>query len=91
MLIPNKFKLGAVDWNVKVIPEMHELQGNCDPRSGIIRVEKNSNRSVQEQTFCHELVHSFLFNAGINEHDEVLVDKLGYSLHQYLVEVYGKE
>jgi hypothetical protein len=88
ILIPNKFTLGAVNWNVKLVEDMHEVQGKCDPRVGVISVEKNKNKSIQDQAYCHELIHSFFFSAGIIEHDEALIDKLGYSLHQYLVEIY---
>jgi hypothetical protein len=39
-----------------------------------------------ESTFCHELIHSFLFSMGIagENHDEKFVDAMSYFLHQYL-------
>ncbi len=92
MRIPTKFTLGAVAWKVETVEHLPELQGRADARSATILIEKNPNKTIEAQTFCHELIHAFLFSSGRPEdHDEVMVDGIAHYLHQYLVQVYDKE
>lgn len=84
MNIPQKFFLGAIEWTVIYKDNLYECQGRCDPVSATILLERNSNKQVLAQCFCHELVHCLLYQAGLVEHDEILVDTLSYTLHQFL-------
>jgi|TARA_R110002074_G_scaffold362899_1_gene536036 hypothetical protein len=84
MEIPSKFFLGGIEWTVIYKDNLFESQGRCDPVSATILLERNSNKQVLHQCFVHELVHCLFYQAGVVEHDEVQVDKLSYTLHQYL-------
>ncbi len=88
MLIPKKFTLGAVEWTVKIVEDLPDKMGLTDPKTASIYIEKNSNKQVFNQVFCHELVHAMLFSTGRdnddNPHDELLVDGMAHYLHQYL-------
>ena len=84
MEIPSKFYLGGIEWTVIYKDNLFESQGRCDPVSATILLERNSNKQVLHQCFVHELVHCLFYQAGLVEHDEVLVDKLSYTLHQDL-------
>ena len=84
MEIPSKFYLGGIEWTVIYKDNLYESQGRCDPVSAKIYLERNPNKQILAQCFCHELVHCLFYQAGLVEHDEVLVDKLSYTLHQYL-------
>jgi hypothetical protein len=89
MKIPKEFTLGAVTWKVKIVEDLPDRMGQSDFRNATILIEKNANKRVMEQTFCHELLHTLFFSTGrADNHDEVLIDGLGHSLHQYLVEIY---
>ena len=47
------------------------------------------NKQIMAQTFCHELLHALFFSTGrVEDHNEVLIDGLAHSLHQFLVEMY---
>ena len=90
MKVPSKFTLGAIEWKVKSVDELGDRSGQTDANKAVILLEKNPNKQVFAQTYCHELFHTFFYEAGITEHDEVLVDKLSRALHQYLEEIYGE-
>jgi hypothetical protein len=88
--IPKKFTLGAVEWTVKIVEELGDENGNCNPETCIIHLKKTDNKDVLCITFCHELIHAFLFSTGRNEnHDEVLVDGVAHYLYQYLRQLDG--
>lgn len=88
MKIPKKFTLGAVEWSVEEQP-LFENMGRCALTKATIFLDNSLATNVKKQTFCHELVHAFLFAMGIMEHDERLVDGMAVFLHQYL-EQHGK-
>ena len=63
--------------------------GQADFRNATILIEKNENKQIMAQTFCHELLHALFFSTGrVEDHNEVLIDGLAHSLHQFLVEMY---
>jgi hypothetical protein len=89
MKIPTKFTLGAIDWKVKLVEDLGDRTGNTDANKAVIFLEKNDNKQVLSQVFCHELIHALLFSSGrAEDHDEVMVDGIAHSLHQYIEEIY---
>ena len=89
MIIPKNFTLGAIEWQVRIVRDLPDRMGQTDFRNATILIEKNDNRRVMEQTFCHELLHSLFFSTGrVEDHPEELIDGLAHSLHQFLVETY---
>ena len=85
MKIPSKFTLGAVEWTVKSVEDLGDRTGQCDYSKALILLEKNPNKQVFAQTFCHELMHAFMYSSGkLDDHDEVLVENLASSLHQFM-------
>lgn len=89
MKIPPKFTLGAQKWEVKLLDELPESLGQTNYETTTILLRKNSKKCVLELTFCHELIHAFMFATGrVDNHDELLVDGMAHYLHQYLVENY---
>jgi hypothetical protein len=90
MKIPKSFTLNAITWKVKIVEDLPDRMGQADFRNATILIEKNVNQQIMAQTFCHELLHALFFSTGrADNHDEVLIDGLSHSLHQYLVEMYG--
>lgn len=90
MQIPSEFHQGAIKWRVKSVEDLGDRTGQTDPNKSLVLLEKNANKQVFGQTFCHELMHVFFYEAGINDHDEVLIDKLSRSLFQFIEENYGE-
>ena len=89
MKIPKTFTLGAITWKVKIVEDLPYRMGQADFRNATILIEKNENKQIMAQTFCHELLHALFFSTGrVEDHNEVLIDGLAHSLHQFLVEMY---
>jgi hypothetical protein len=89
MRIPTNFTLGAIEWKVKLVEELGDRSGQCEPAKALILLEKNPNKQVFAQAFCHELLHALFYSCGrTDDHDEILIDGLAHSLHQYLEEIY---
>ena len=101
MIIPNKIRVGSTFYTVKaqatpiVINEM-QCYGYCDPNMHEILLDAGliSDEQTMEQTFCHELIHATMFERKINleawglrnAQMEQVVDSLGISLHQVLMD-----
>ncbi len=91
MRIPTKFTLAATEWKVKVVDNLPDRVGSTDSNSATIYLEKNTNRQVMAQAFCHELLHAILYSTGrTDDHDELFVDGCAHYLHQFIEEVYGE-
>lgn len=75
-IIPKKFKVGSVEYEVKQV----EHCGNCDDfgfwrPQGIIEIANQSegykvSESRQQQVFLHELTHAILAQMGKEELNE---------------------
>lgn len=75
-IIPKKFKVGSVEYEVKQV----EHCGNCDDfgfwrPQGIIEIAKQAggykvSESMQQQVFLHELTHAILAQMGKEELNE---------------------
>ena len=100
MIIPELVRVGSVIYEVKtqetpiVINEVQCL-GCCDYFNHIIMLDESmQDEQTMEQTFCHELVHAMMFERKINleawgltnAQMEHVVDSLGISLHQILMD-----
>lgn len=75
-IIPKKFKVGSVEYEVKQV----EHCGNCDDfgfwrPQGIIEIAKQAggykvSESMQQQVFLHELTHAILAQMSKEELNE---------------------
>ncbi len=84
MKIPDSFTLGAVTWETRIVDELSGDLGLCNHETGIINLKKNTNTSILEATYCHELFHAFLYSTGrMEDHDEIMVEGVGRVMHQY--------
>ena len=101
MIIPNEIRVGSTFYTVKAQATpivMNEMQcyGYCDPNMHEIILDAGliSDEQTMEQTFCHELIHAMMFERKINleamgltnAQMEHVVDSLGISLHQVLMD-----
>lgn len=88
-MIPSKVKVAGIEYDVqhKDIVEIagnRNYRGKCESNLGIIELANGMGKDVAEQVFVHELIHACLDQAGYDEHDEDMVNRLGIILHQVL-------
>ena len=100
MIIPTVVRVGSTFYKVTtqdtpVVVNGLQCYGYCDPNNHtIILATDIQDEQTMEQTFCHELVHAMMFERKINleawgltnAQMEHVVDSLGISLHQVLMD-----
>ena len=100
MIIPTVVRVGSTFYKVTtqdtpVVVNGLQCYGYCDPNNHtIILATDIQDEQTMEQTFCHELVHAMMFERKINleamgltnAQMEHVVDSLGISLHQILLD-----
>jgi hypothetical protein len=95
MIIPKRFKMGAVDFKVKMLNKVdaEDSLGLSDNDEAWIKLKRGLNRQRLEHTMCHELMHCLFWAAGRDDlgEDEQLVDVMGALLHQYLETQRGEQ
>ena len=101
MIIPDQIRVGSTFYTVKaqatpIVKDGLQLYGYCNPNNHEIVLDGGliSDEQTMEQTFCHELIHAMMFERKINleawgltnAQMEHVVDSLGISLHQVLMD-----
>ena len=101
MIIPDQIRVGSTFYTVKaqlepIVVNNSQCYGYCDPNMHEILLDAGliSDEQTMEQTFCHELIHAMMFERKINleawgltnAQMEHVVDSLGISLHQILMD-----
>ena len=100
MIIPELVRVGSVIYEVKtqhtpIVMNGGQCLGYCDLYSHTIMLDETmQDEQTMEQTFCHELIHAMMFERKINleawgltnAQMEHVVDSLGISLHQILMD-----
>ena len=101
MIIPTVVRVGSTFYTVKaqatpIVMNGMQCYGYCDPNMHEILLDAGliSDEQTMEQTFCHELIHAMMFERKINleawgltnAQMEYVVDSLGISLHQVLMD-----
>ena len=101
MIIPDQIRVGSTFYTVKaqttpIVKDGLQLYGYCNPNNHEIVLDGGliSDEQTMEQTFCHELIHAMMFERKINleawgltnAQMEHVVDSLGISLHQILMD-----
>lgn len=88
-MIPNKIKVGGVEYAVTetpvvIVDSSTEYAGVCHYETHHIELLGTLGKDRKEQTLVHEMIHAALFESGLLEHDEDLVKRLGITMHQIL-------
>lgn len=100
MIIPELVRVGSTFYRVKaqdtpVVVNGIQCYGYCDYNNHSIVLDMTiQDEQTMEQTFCHELIHAMMFERKINleamgltnAQMEHVVDSLGISLHQILLD-----
>jgi Zn-dependent peptidase ImmA (M78 family) len=90
-MIPNEVKVAGITYKVseKDYVEINvnkNCLGSCSYADSNIVILNSLSNTRKEQVFVHELVHAVLMEAGYDEHDEDMVNRIGIVLHQVLKE-----
>jgi hypothetical protein len=86
-MLPAKVKIGAITYKVKEVNNMHEEfdhLGQILYTKGKIQVDKDLADDWKEQVLVHEILHGVFFEAGIEEQDEDMINRVSIILHQVL-------
>ena len=101
MIIPDQIRVGSTFYTVRaqlepIVMNGKQCYGYCDSNMHEIILDAGliSDEQTMEQTFCHELIHAMMFERKINleamgltnAQMEHVVDSLGISLHQILLD-----
>ncbi|WP_338651628.1 ImmA/IrrE family metallo-endopeptidase [Lysinibacillus sp. Y5S-8] len=87
MPIPLQVNVAGIDYTVQYQEEIlkkHSLMGQVIYAESVIEIDQSMSKSKQEQVFVHELVHAMLNEAGYEEQDEEMVNRLSIVLYQVL-------
>lgn len=87
MPIPLQVNVAGIDYTVQYQEDLlktHSLMGQVIYAESKIDIDSSMSESKQEQVFVHELVHAMLNEAGYDEQDEEMVNRLSIVLYQVL-------
>ena len=86
MKIPETIKIGARTYIVTQTEAFDaglNQTGMIDYRQQTIQIRPMAQEAM-EQTFLHEIIHGFLNDMGLGDHDEYKVDALANELHRFI-------
>lgn len=86
-MIPAKVKVAGIEYEVIEVNKMEEQfnqLGQILYTKGLIKLDKELAPDRKEQVFVHELLHACFYEAGFEEQDEDMVNRLGIVLYQVL-------
>lgn len=87
--IPDTVQVGAVNYDVVTKPFIdidgeRNYQGSCDYLNTQIELVEDMSDERKEDTFFHELTHAIFYEAGFEEQDEDMINRVGKVLHQVI-------
>ncbi|WP_346234508.1 ImmA/IrrE family metallo-endopeptidase [Lysinibacillus telephonicus] len=87
MQIPSEVMVAGIVYKVDEVSglhDKHELLGQILYVPCTIEINAESSKERKEQTFIHELTHAIFLEAGIEEQDEDMINRVGKVLYQVL-------
>lgn len=86
-MIPDKVKIAGIEYKVQEIPGMeNEFNhlGQILYTRGTIKIERDLSDDRKQQVLIHEVLHGVFYEAGYEEQDEDLINRVSIVLHQVL-------
>jgi Zn-dependent peptidase ImmA (M78 family) len=88
-MIPNSIKVAGMTYKVEEVPFVEidgdrNFQGVCLYHESTIRILETLSEARKEQTFVHELTHAIFYEAGFEDQDEDMINRVSLVLHQVL-------
>lgn len=72
-------KIGALNFKIEEVNDP-PFEAQIDHRNCRIRLNDSMGSQMREVSLWHEVVHSILAQAGFHEHDEAMVEALGFGI-----------
>jgi phage protein len=82
-------KIGGLTYDVKKSSDLQGKNGNWGQiqyKTQEIMLDDSLKEQVEDQTLIHEITHGILVEAGYNDHEEDLADRVGKVLYQVLTD-----
>ncbi len=78
-------RVGAFDYRVVEVERLQNddrspLLGKVDVRDLTIAIDAEADDQVKQTTLWHEMMHAILVQAGLDEHDEKVLEVLCYGI-----------
>ncbi|WP_077616759.1 ImmA/IrrE family metallo-endopeptidase [Caenibacillus caldisaponilyticus] len=86
-MIPKKVKVAGIDYEIREVEgilERFSTLGQINYHKGIIELDSSLCQTRKEQTFIHELLHACFREAGYEEQEEEMIDRVSSVLYQVL-------
>ncbi|WP_027725441.1 hypothetical protein [Tuberibacillus calidus] len=86
-MIPEKVKVAGIEYDIKEVnglTDKFNLLGQINYNIGIIELDDGISECRKEQTLVHEILHACFKEAGYDEHDEDMINRVGIVLYQVL-------
>jgi hypothetical protein len=86
-MIPEKVKVAGIEYEIKEVEgilERFNTLGQINYNKGIIELDSSLCQSRKEQTFVHELLHACFREAGYEEQEEEMIDRVSTVLYQVI-------
>ena len=82
-------KIGPIGYTIREVRGLRsdddtELLGEIDYSACVIKLDRTANVQCKRVTLLHEVIHGILTNAGVQEHDESLIDAIAFGLYGVL-------
>lgn len=81
------FRIGPVDYTVELVPKLYHLYerlGQVIYSNTHIQLDADMSLSRINDVFIHELLHAIFCEAGYDEQDEDMINRVGKVLAQVL-------
>lgn len=88
-MIPKTVKIAGITYKIKEVEDLSEQTDNIGQifyNRGLIQLDSKLNRDRKEQVFIHEVLHGCFHEAGIEDQDEDVINRVGIVLYQVLKE-----
>lgn len=86
-MIPQTIKVAGMEYYTSEsfdLISQYGLLGQINYHKGIIELEHNLSQSRKEQVYIHEVTHGIFREAGYEEQDEEMIDRVSMVLYQVL-------
>lgn len=87
MKLPEEIKVGGIKYKIELVKVIdvggeRNFQGMCHFDEARIEILESLSDQRIEQTLIHELTHAIFYEAGYDEQDEDMINRIGIVLHQ---------
>lgn len=80
-------KIGGCEYDIELVEEVDEGSdtiGSVLYLKEKIKIKEGMSMHRTNQTIVHELLHAIFYEAGFEEHEEDMINRVGIILHQVL-------